>query len=168
LTFFLPASTSILQSCDKTKTTYAFQSQSFPPSLVFLSLPLVALLDNTYRHKVATTQLSYVLPSSSFYLFNHHHWHRHSRDHPYYTKPRHSRKVARMYIRQPSCLSRRASRSLRSIKSFYFFLYFSVRSPSPGDRLGWTAVHIVSTDLSRSCFDARVHQPFACPCFIGN
>lgn len=96
--------------------------------LFFYSSCLV-LSDNTYQHKPpphgsCTSTPSFpclhlvflcVLTSS---LFNHHHLHLRNR----FTKHRYCRYVARMYIGQPSCLSRRASRLIKSSYSLMRFL----------------------------------------------
>jgi hypothetical protein len=110
----------------ETKPIYASQSQSLPPSpptvapslflssLQYLSPPALGqhFTDATTRQPYALILISFYF---SFYtltpsLFNPHH--RHPRGRLYYTKLRHSQQVARMYLRQPSCSSRRASISI--------------------------------------------------------
>jgi hypothetical protein len=109
---FLASSFSTAATQDE--TTYALQSQFALTALTsspFFHTSRLALSDNTYRHKAATTRQAYALPFISFYsllyrvtpsLFTP--YHRYRRGRLYYTNPRHSRPVARMYIRQPSLL----------------------------------------------------------------
>jgi len=75
--------------------------------------------------------------------------HLYPQDHLYYTKSRQPKKVAHMYIRQPSYSSRRASHSNQKLLPPPF--YSPVCSLfSLGERLGGTTVHVISTDLSLS------------------
>jgi hypothetical protein len=109
---FLASSFSTAATQDETR--YAFQSQLALTALTsspFFHTSRLALSDNTYRHKAATTRQAYALPFISFYsllyrvtpsLFTP--YHRYRRGRLYYTNPRHTRPVARIYIRQPSLL----------------------------------------------------------------
>jgi hypothetical protein len=85
----------------KTKSTYASQSHTFPPSPpLFLSSRALGQRSPTPcpHHAAAIRSLSYLMLTPS--LFNLHHLHPHGR--LFYVKRRHSRQLARMYLR-PSC-----------------------------------------------------------------
>ena len=107
----------------KTACQCASQSQTFPPSLsLFVILPFsstsrLVLSNNAYQHQLpayrtAAVCLSSISFRSSLYahtstLFNRHR--QHSRGRRYYTSIELADKAARMFIRPPSCSSRRVS-----------------------------------------------------------
>lgn len=121
----------------KTKPTYAFQSQSFPPSpplsSYFLSsLPLVSrsriTLTDTKPPPRGSRTPSFLAHFSLSFVYLH------------------------VYRTPPACRGGHHVHCVQSRVSTSSSISLCALPLSLGDRLGGTAVHIVSTDLSRSCF----------------
>jgi len=166
--FFFLSRVLITASCSTTKrpsslqhkTTYASQSQSFPPplSLFLSSTSLVSLSWTTLAgtktpprsNRTLSPYLTLVLPLCTYtYTIQPHH--QHPRGCRYYTKLDLANEAPYMYIRQPSCSLRRASANHSRIKQaflslFSFHFHSSACLPSQLS-FGGTAVHTISAGL---------------------